>query len=59
VLYLFLFPSRGLFMSLLFFGHPAFLGAAYGKQYVIAEASGVDLMVSVSKCQVSFVSAGF
>ncbi len=29
VLFLFFFPSRGLFMGLLFFGRPAFLGAAY------------------------------
>jgi hypothetical protein len=34
---------------LLFFGHPAFLGAAYGGQYFIAASSGVDLNVSISK----------
>ena len=46
-------------MHLLFFGRPAFLGAAYGRQYIIAASSGVDLNVSISKLQVSFVSAGY
>jgi hypothetical protein len=49
VLFLFFFPSRGLFMHLLFFGCPAFLGAAYGEQYLIAASSGVNLNVSISK----------
>ncbi len=49
VVFLFFFPSRGLFMRLLFFGRPAFLGAAYGEQYLIAASSGVNLNVSISK----------
>ncbi len=53
------FSSRGLFMRLFFFGRPAFLGAAYGGQYLIAASSGVNLNVSISKWQVSFVSAGY
>jgi hypothetical protein len=36
-------------MRLLYFGRPAFLGAAYGGQYIIAASSGVDLNVSTSK----------
>jgi hypothetical protein len=59
VLFLFFIPSRGLFMHLLFFGRPAFLGAAYGGQYLIAASSGVDLNVAISKRQVSFVPAGY
>ncbi len=59
VLFLFFFSSRGLFMCLLLFVHPAFLGAAYGRQYLIAASSGVNLNVSISKWQVSFVSTGY
>jgi hypothetical protein len=39
-------------MHFLFFGHPAFLGASYGGQYLIAASFSVNL-------KVSFVSAGY
>ncbi len=59
VIFLFFFPSRGLFMRLVFFGRLTFLGVAYGGQYLIAAFYSVHLNVSISKWQVSFVSGGY
>jgi hypothetical protein len=59
ILFLFFLPSRGLLMRLSIFGRPAFLAAAYGGQYLIAESSGKVLSTSISKLQMTFVSAGY
>jgi len=59
VIFLFFPPSSGLLIHLSFFGRPVLHATANGGQYFIALSSCVALSASMSKLQVTFVSAGY